>query len=143
LDTALVKKLGPYSDFQELRYATFSIAPGYAYNFVYKDFFLSAGLTIGPAHNWIYYKNETGSEKNDIRINTFTSFRIGLGYNSDRFFTGVNFVRQSRTVRFEDIQFTNASTTFRLLVGYRFKEFGVLKRSAGDLPKKLFAKESI
>lgn len=137
VDSVYMRQLGSSTSFKELHYTTFSVAPGYAYNFVYKDFFLSGALTIGPAHNWIYYRNENNSEKNDIRINLFTSFRIGLGYNGDRFFTGVNFVRQSRAARFENIQFESASTTFRLLVGYRFKEFGILKKNVGDLTKML------
>jgi hypothetical protein len=47
---------------------------------------------------------------------------------------------QTRAARIEDQQFSNQSTTFRLLIGYRFRETGVLKESVWDLPKKVFAR---
>jgi hypothetical protein len=129
--------LGKGSDFEELRYTTFSVAPGYAYNFIYKKFFLSAALMLGPAHNWTHFKAEDQPEQNDIRINLFSSTRLGLGYSNDRFFTGINFVMQSRVVRFEEVQVRNSTSTFRFLVGYRFREFGILKKSVWDFPKEL------
>ena len=129
------KSFGVGSSFQVLKYTTFSIAPGYSYSFIYKHFFLNGTVVLGPAHNWIYYKQIDGKDKHDITINTYSSVRIALGYNSDHFFGGVTFVTQSRNVRFEDIRFTNSSSTFRLLVGYRFREFGFLKRSVWDIPR--------
>jgi hypothetical protein len=63
--------------------------------------------------------------------------RLGLGYSNDRFFGGINFVMQSRAVRFEDVQVSSSTSTFRFLIGYRFREFGVLKKSIWDLPKEL------
>ncbi|HEX5170934.1 MAG TPA: DUF4421 domain-containing protein [Cyclobacteriaceae bacterium] len=129
--------IGGGSSFEELRYTTFSIAPGYAYNFIYRKFFLSGALMLGPAHNWTYYKEEDQPEKNDIGINLFTSSRVGVGYSDDRFFAGINFVVQSRVVRFEDIRVSNSTSTFRFLVGYRFREFGILKKSIWDFPKEL------
>jgi Domain of unknown function (DUF4421) len=128
-----------YGSFKKLRYTTFSIAPGYAYTWVRKNFFLSGALTAGPAHNWIYYQNEDNQTKNDIQFNSFASVRLGMGYSNDWFFTGLNFVQQSRRVRFDDFRFTNNSSTFRLLVGFRFREFGVLRKSAWDLPRELMS----
>jgi hypothetical protein len=40
-------------------------------------------------------------------------------------------------VKFDDIRFTNNSSTFRLFVGFRFREFGILKKGIGDLPREL------
>ncbi len=130
-------RIGVDSDVSQLRYTTFSISPGYAYNLIYKDFFLNTTLFLGPSHNWTYFQREDGSEKNDTSINLFAAFRVGIGFNSDRFFTGLNFVVQSRSVVFENIRFTNSSSTFRLLVGYRFREFGILKHSVKEIPELL------
>lgn len=126
--------IGAESAFKQLRYTTFSISPGYAYNLIYKDFFLNTTLFLGPAHNWTYFEREDGTEKNDTNINLYAAFRVGIGFNSDRLFTGLNFVVQSRSVVFENIRFTNSSSTFRLLVGYRFREFGILKHSVKEIP---------
>ena len=131
------EEFGQGSAFKELRYTTLSIAPGYAYNFIHKNFFVSGALNLGPAHNWTYYKEEDKEERNDIRFNLFAALRIGIGYNTDRFFGGVSFVTQSRAVRFEELQVRNSSSTFRIMLGYRFREFGVLKKNVWDLPKEL------
>ena len=130
-------EFGAGSAVQKLKYTTFSIAPGYAYNYIYKDFFLNGALMIGPAHNWIHYDSEDLPSKNDIKINTFTSLRLGIGFNGSRLFGGLNFNLQSRAVRFENMRFANATSTFRFLVGYRFREFGVLKKSIWEWPKEL------
>jgi len=125
------------ASFDKLKYTTFSVAPGYSYNLIYKQFFFNGTVVFGPAHNWIYYKQPDGKSKNDITINTYTSLRLSVGYNSDHFFTGISYVLQSRNVKFEEIQFTNTSSTFKFLVGYRFREFGILKKSVWDIPRKL------
>ena len=129
--------IGQESEFKSLKHTTFSISPGYAYNLIYKDFFLNTTLFLGPAHNWIYFKREDGTTKNDTNINAFVAFRIGIGYNSDKLFAGLNYVTQSRSTVFDDIRFTNSTSTFRLLVGYRFREFGILKRSVKEIPTAL------
>jgi hypothetical protein len=128
---------GPGSAFEELRYTTLSIAPGYAYNFIYRNFFASSALMLGPAHNWTYYKEEDKEERNDIRFNLYAGLRLGIGYSTDRFFAGVNFVTQTRAVRFEELQVRSSTSTFRMLIGYRFREFGLLKKNVWELPKEL------
>lgn len=125
------------STFRKLRYTTLSIAPGYAYTFVRGHFFASGALTAGPAHNWIYHIDEDNRALHDIRFDVFASVKVGAGYSTDTFFAGFNFSQQSRTVRFDDLRFTNNSSTFRLLVGFRFREFGILKKSVADLPREL------
>jgi Domain of unknown function (DUF4421) len=121
-----------FSDFVDLRYTTFGIAPGYSHNFIYKKFFVNLTLGIGPAHNWTYFKLANGTERNSVSINSISVARIGLGYNADRFFAGIGFVNQSRNLKIEDFRISNSSGIFKLIVGYRFKEFGILKKRAVD-----------
>jgi hypothetical protein len=121
-----------YADFVNLRYTTFGIAPGYSHNFIYKSFFFNITLGLGPAHNWTYIKEADGSERNDISVNSISVVRFGLGYNSDRFFAGMGFSNQSRNLKIEDFRVSNSTGIFKLLVGYRFKEFGILKKRAVD-----------
>lgn len=123
---------GDGSDFEDLRYTTLSVAPGYSYNFVMKKFFINGTITVGPAHHWVYYKQETGEEHYDVSFNATTTVRLAVGYNSDRLFGGIGFNIQSRTVAFEDVRFENTSSTFRILIGYRFQEKGILKKRAWD-----------
>jgi hypothetical protein len=124
---------GEKVSFERLRYTTFSIAPGYTYSMIFKNFFLNGTLAIGPAHHWIYYKLEDGPDRNEIAINSFIAARIGIGYNGDRLFGGISFVTQGSQVRFEDVQFSNNNGAFKILIGYRFREFGPLKKRVWDL----------
>jgi hypothetical protein len=124
--------------FKNLRYSTFSVAPGYSYNLIYRSFFLNGTLGIGPAHHWIYYQHETGKGEREIGINSFVAARIGIGYNGERVFGGISFLTQGSNVKFEEARFSNNNASFKILMGYRFKEFGRLKKRAWDqIPFKL------
>lgn len=124
---------GENVSFTRLRATTFSVAPGYTYNLIYKDFFLSGTLSVGPAHHWVYYRLENGTQRNDISINTFAVFRVALGYNGERIFGGISFVTQESVVPFEDVDFSSQTNSFKILVGYRFQEFGILKKRVWDI----------
>jgi Domain of unknown function (DUF4421) len=111
---------------------TFSVAPGYAYTVVIKNFFINASFSAGPAFRSIDYK------VNDVRyssngIDAFTDFRIAVGYNANRFFSGISYVGQSRNAKIDEVKLTAVSATTKLVIGYRFKEFGILKARAFDL----------
>lgn len=120
------------SPVEDTRFSSLGIAPGYSYTFVFKNFFANSTLVIGPAHYWIQYRLEDGEIRNDIRINSFSMFRIGLGYNGKRFYSGFNISLQGREVKFEEIVFRNSINTFRLVAGFRFLERGFMKERAVD-----------
>ncbi len=132
LSAAARSDFGNGADFEDLRYTTLSVAPGYSYNFILKKFFVNGTLTVGPAHHWVYYQEENGAEHYDVSFNATSTLRLAVGYNSDRIFGGVGLVIQSRAVKFGDIRFGNASSTIRFLIGYRFKEKGLLKKRVWD-----------
>ncbi|MEK6781385.1 MAG: DUF4421 family protein [Bacteroidota bacterium] len=136
-DSALIKQsewstFGAGSSAYQMKFTSLGIGPGYSYNLVYRDFFLNLTLILGPAHYWIRYTEEAGPVRYDIRISTFQSARIGVGYNGDRFFGGLSLTNQARNLRFEQVAFSNEISTFRFMVGYRFKEKGILQRRAID-----------
>jgi hypothetical protein len=136
-DSALYSKkyepvFGAATAFFKMNMNTFSISPGYSYTLVVKNFFANASLSIGPAYHWVDYQ-VAGQSLSASSLNSFFDIRAGVGYNGKRFFCGINLVNQTRTIKFESIQFANSSTTFKLLFGYRFKEFGILKKRASDL----------
>ncbi len=138
IDDVHAADFGSNSSIRKIKATTLGIAPGYSYSLIYKGFFLNGMLAVGPAHNWLYYQSEDGDTKNDIKFSTFVAARIGLGFNGDHFFGGLSFVNQGRTAKFETIQFSSTTSTFKILIGYRFREFGILKKRLVDLPKELF-----
>lgn len=124
---------GKMTDFNRLRTTNFSLAPGYAYAVVFKNVFLNTSLAVGPAVNWINFSVVGGQRYAQTSLNAFIDFRVAIGYNAQRFFTGISFINQSRNFKFESTNFTSSSTTFKVVIGYRFREFGILKKKASDL----------
>jgi hypothetical protein len=120
---------------QQLKSTSFSIVPGYTYNLVHKGFFLTGTLAIGPSHNWLSYRSEDGATKNDIEFRAYFVARVAIGYSNDRFFTGLSFGSQGGNLKFDSVQLTSSTGTFKLLIGYRFRETGFLKKRLVDLPK--------
>jgi hypothetical protein len=123
---------GQGSSFEEVRFTSLGLAPGYSYNFVFGKFFLNMTLAIGPAHYWMRYQLSEVDVENDIRINVYSLGRVGFGYNGDRIFAGLTLISQARDLRFEDIRFNNSMSTAKFIVGFRFLEKGVLKERAID-----------
>ncbi len=122
---------GKDSDTKEFRSTSFSVAPGYSYTLIVGNFFLNGALSVGPALYFVEY-NVQGVTGQVQKVNSFSDLRVGFGYNGARFFSGVTFAIQSRNVRMNEVQLTASSSTFRLLVGYRFREVGILKKRAVD-----------
>ena len=123
---------GVNADFQKLDYTTLRIAPGYGHTLVLKNFFLNGSLSVGPANHWVSYQSQ-GIERSSVTINSFVDFHVVLGYNGDKFFSGISFIAQARNMKFEQVEFTSSNSTFKLLFGYRFREKGILKKNIGDL----------
>jgi len=136
-DSALISEntrqtYGVGASTEDARFTSLGLAPGYSYNLVVNKFFLNATLVLGPAHYWVRYNQEDGQVRNDISINFYSAARVGLGYNGDRFFAGINIVTQGRNVRIEQIEFKNAISSLRFVAGFRFSEKGLLKKRAVD-----------
>jgi hypothetical protein len=137
-DSAVLSKkyetiFGSFSNFHALHSTTFSVAPGYTYSLIIKNFFINASLAVGPAQHWTNYTLTNNQVSHRTSLDSFADFRIAIGYNGERFFAGMSFVDQSRNIKFENTRFTSSSTTFKMVIGYRFREFGILKKRALDL----------
>jgi hypothetical protein len=125
------------SHITRLRSTVLGLAPGYTYSLIYHGFFLNGTLALGPAHNWLMYHPEGGNARNDIHFSQVNVVRIALGYNGDRIFGGLSFVNQGRNAHFENLRLSSTNSSFRVVVGYRFTETGVLKKRFWDLPQAL------
>jgi hypothetical protein len=121
----------------EFNATSVGVAPGYSHNFVHKNFFLNAAVGLGPAFNWLYYRSDNGSNKRQSTLTPFFVGRVSIGYNAKRLFGGVSYVAQGNRVKFETINLLSSSGTFKVLIGYRFKEFGILKHRISEVPKLL------
>lgn len=120
---------------KEIKSTTFSIAPGYTYSLIHQGFFVNATLALGPAHNWLHYESEDGTNKDDTEFTAFFLARVAVGYNGDRFFSGLSFTNQGSNAKFDSIQLASSSGIFKILFGFRFREVGILKKRIGDIPE--------
>lgn len=138
-DSSIIKgdrqiDFGENVNFVRLRYTTFSIAPGYTFNLTFNNFFLNTTLAFGPAHHWVNYDLEgSTSTSHDIAINSFFGARVAIGYNGYRMFGGIGFISQGSTLNFDEVNFSNNNSVFKVVVGYRFNEVGILKKRVIDM----------
>ncbi len=123
---------GRNANFKSVNYTTIAVAPGYAYNFVIRSWFIGASVALGPGINWINYQSADNPEKSSVQLNTFTDVRLSFGYNGERFFTGIAFNRQSRAINYEGVRFTSSNDVFKFAIGYRFRAVGILKKTVAD-----------
>jgi hypothetical protein len=133
-----VNRFGNDANIERIRVNTLGIAPGYSYNLVYKSFFLNGTLAIGPSYNSVSYTHDDGVTYNTDKVNLFVATRLSIGYNGERFFGGFAFGSQARSAKFEQLTFNSSNTSFKILFGYRLREFGFLKKRIWDIPKNLF-----
>lgn len=118
---------GNLSEMIDGRFITMSILPGYAYNLVFRDLFANLNATggIGLQHQKLDLKNDA-TEK--IAIEPKFNFRAALGYDNGRFFAGGSFLLQRSTINMDGMRINNIAGNYKFFVGYRFKEFGILKK---------------
>ncbi|HTF17959.1 MAG TPA: DUF4421 family protein [Chryseolinea sp.] len=129
-------KFGTDAKIMEIRSTHLGVAPAYSYSLIHsKGFFINGLFALGPASNWIKYKSEGGGELEDLKFSYFYVARIAMGYNGDKFFTGVSYGGQSTNARFESVRLRSSTGTLKILVGIRFREIGVLKHRVAEIPK--------
>lgn len=124
---------GDGANVNNVRFTSLGFGPGYSYNIVLNRFFLNLTLGLGPAHYWVRYTDVEGVTRNDIRIDFYSIGRVGVGYNGDRFFGGINLTTQGRNVTYERTTFQNTTSTVRIVAGMRLLEKGFMKKSAIDI----------
>ena len=123
---------GHDANFAKVDYTTIAVAPGYAYNFILRGWFLGAALSLGPGVNWIDYQTGTGLSKSAVQLNVFTDLRLSFGFNGERIFSGITYNQQSRNINYEGLRFTSSNNTIKFTIGYRFKAVGILKKTFAD-----------
>jgi hypothetical protein len=96
---------------------------------------MNGALALGPSNNWAKFSLDDGTEKSAFRFSLLVAARVSVGFNGDKFFGGLTFMNQGRNVGFEEIQLSNSQSAFKILIGYRFRETGILKKRIWDLPK--------
>ena len=112
--------------FRKGNFFTLAVLPGYAYNFVFGNVFLNLNATGGVGVQ--YQKFDVGTSETRYAIEPKFNLRAAVGYDNDRFFAGGSFVVQRTNISIDGMTITNTAGNYKFFVGYRFKEFGILKK---------------
>lgn len=95
---------------------------GYAYTFVYKDFYLTLSAFPGLTLPIGAVFNEEGGENPNFTANFKFMTRSGLGYNSTNWYMGVYIIADTNQIKMPDnVLLTNSLGEIRFFVGYRIK----------------------
>ena len=125
-----------YPDLEKIKGISFTgigIAPGYSYNYVYKDFFLNGTFTAGPSHYWIQHKAIDSPATYDIQFNFVTDLWLAAGYNGERFFAGLTWRSNGFQLKKDGTRILGNQNSFSLTAGFRLHEEGVFKKRIYDL----------
>lgn len=132
------QRFGDESSIYAVNSTITGLAPGYTYSLIYKGFFLNGALAAGPSYNLLRYSEEGRGRVKDNHFRAYVAARLSLGYNGDRFFGGLTFMNQGLNAKFQNVELTSSNSSFKILAGYRFREWGVLKKRVWDIPSALF-----
>lgn len=92
-----------------------SIGGGYAYNFIYKNIFITFMGALAPA---IQHQNLDDQKK--IALGLHVNTRFGIGYNGKKIIYGVTFVDDSQLFNYQKNNDRIDKYHFKFFVGYRF-----------------------
>lgn len=109
------------------KFLTLSVLPGYAYNFVIRDFYLNINATggIGLQRQNL---NISPQDESMYAIEPKLNVRAAIGYDNDRFFAGGTVLMQRASINFDGMRINNTAGNFKFFVGMRFEEFGIFKK---------------
>lgn len=116
------------SAFRKSRVTTLAILPGYSYTLTYRKFYANAMVSIGPGNVWMIYDRE-GSETREVKVRPIVGLRAAIGYNGDRFFTGISAVNNFVSANVGNLDVNSSSANIKLFFGVRFQEKGFMRKS--------------
>lgn len=104
-----------------IRSAAFVLRPGYAYHWVYRNFFLHTSATAGMA---LQYKMYSRGEAELSRWGIAPSYNLrgSLGYDNGRYFATLLGVFYRTSLQAEELRLRETAYNMQLMVGYRFAE---------------------
>ena len=110
------------------------LAPGYGYNYIWRDFFLSGSAVAGPANYWTRKDRISGGSTYDMRINWIANIGMAAGYNGNRYFGGVSFRVQGFSSRLDESRLISRQNVIQVMAGYRFSERGFFTKRIQHAP---------
>jgi len=106
-------------DFRKGGFLTLSISPGYAYTYVYHDFYSTSLAYLGVGIQVQTYKKQT--KRNwSLQLQPKVKFMEIIGYNIDKYFANISFTYETNLVKITDTRFNSSFINFSIGGGMRF-----------------------
>lgn len=100
---------------------SFFVRPGYAYNFVYRKFFLHLSGSAGAALQYKLFKRN-GQRGTDWGVAPTFNLRTATGFDNGKYFAGISAVLHHSRLRVNNLLLQENARNIQLFVGYRFGE---------------------
>jgi len=126
-DSAIIPKeqIQFYKDINGLvkgRFFTFSFGPGYAYTYVFQDFFITGMLLVNGGIQFQGYRNDgvLGKYRFGFKLNSSINYRIAGGFNLEKFYGSIVYDFQNQHIKIKDSKITTRLEGVNLNCGLRF-----------------------
>jgi hypothetical protein len=106
-------------NFRKGGFLTLAISPGYAYTYVYSDFYSTTLAYLGAGIQIQTYQNQS-KRSWSLQIKPKVKFMEIVGYNMGKYFANVSFTYETNLVKINDTRFNSSFINFSLGGGMRF-----------------------
>jgi hypothetical protein len=108
------------TNYQKGGFLTLSLAPGYAYTYVLKDWYSTTLAYLGAGLQTQSYKNDNKRQW-AMKIQPKFKFMQIIGYNIDKYYANISFTYETNLVKINDTRFNSSYINFNIGGGMRFK----------------------
>lgn len=109
----------------EVRLHSSSVGAAAAYNFVYRGYFIGGMLGFGLNHQIGENRSLSAESEEFTRTGHKTYVKLGLGYNSRSFFSGVNLNYDGQSTAVANTDLTIDSSEIKIFIGWRFDDMRI------------------
>jgi hypothetical protein len=106
--------------YQKGGFLTLSVAPGYAYTYVHKEWYATTLAYLGAGLQTQSYKND-GKRHWAMKIQPKFKVMQIFGYTTDKYYANISLIYETNLVKINDTRFNSSYLYFNIGGGIRFK----------------------
>lgn len=110
----------PDSNITKAAFSILSTGLGYGHTFTFRDFYLAGQLLVGWTLEQRKYSFVDQSSKSESRTGVNSMIKVGLGYNGESNYAGIQVLSDGATYGFERAELGSTAIVLSLFYGHRF-----------------------